>query len=137
MEGLTEVKLRNGQRLAKKDRKREEREYNNITPKKYFDKDSTHNTYCRLEKKMGYNYNTDSNRTMRWMKEEFTDKLVKYIANRGSGEYAQKMSRMDKVKLKESLGFKLKVNPLIRVFSKVNSKLEKGMLWEGFQALQV
>ena len=67
------------------------------------------------------------------MKEEFHDKMAKYL---GKKEFAQKQSRMDKVKLKEKLNFRNEVNPLIKIFSRVNQKIEKGMLWDGLTAMK-
>ena len=67
------------------------------------------------------------------MKDDFGDKMKKYLSN---GEIAHKKSRMDKVKMKEKLDFKVEVNPLITIFSRVNRKIEKGMLWDGFSGIK-
>ena len=83
---------------------------------------------------MGYSYNQDvESKTLKWMKEEFHDKMAKYL---GKKEFAQKQSRMDKVKLKEKLNFRNEVNPLIKIFSRINQKIEKGMLWDGLTAMK-
>lgn len=69
---------------------------------------------------------------MKWMKEEFQDKMVKYL---GNGPYVKKQSRMEKVNKKEMLGFKNGINPLIRIFGRINQKVEKEMLAAGFNAI--
>lgn len=66
------------------------------------------------------------------MKEEFQDKMVKYLGNR---TYVKKQSRMEKVHKKEQLGFKNEINPLIRIFGRINQKVEKEMLAAGFNAI--
>ena len=77
-----------------------------LTPPKVTNKNSKMNVYNRVESKMGYDYLDDHNlesRTLKWMKEDFHNKMNKYL---GKKEFAQKQSRMDKVKLKEKLNFK-------------------------------
>ena len=59
--------------------------------------------------------------------------MDKYLGKR---QYGQKQSRMDKVRMKEELHFKNEVNPLVRIFGRVNNKAEKGMLWDGLAALK-
>lgn len=73
------VKLHNGQRLDKTERRKEK--YNHWTPPKLISKSSVINTYHRLERKFGYNYESD-NKQMRWMKDEFQQKMVKYLGGR-------------------------------------------------------
>ena len=69
---------------------------------------------------------------MKWMKEEFQDKMVKYL---GNNTFVKKQSRMEKVQTKERLGFKNEINPLIRIFGKINQKVEKELLAAGFNAI--
>ena len=46
---------------------------------------------------MGYSYEAGDSKILKWMKEDFQGKMVKYL---GKKEFAQKQSRMDKVRLK-------------------------------------
>lgn len=69
---------------------------------------------------------------MKWMKEEFQDKMVKYL---GNSTFVKKQSRMEKIQMKERLNFKNEINPLIRIFSRINEKVEKDMLVAGFNAM--
>lgn len=69
---------------------------------------------------------------MKWMKEEFQDKMVKYL---GNSTYVKKQSRMEKIQMKEKLNFKNEINPLIRIFGRINQKVEKEMLLAGFNAI--
>lgn len=66
------------------------------------------------------------------MKEEFQDKMVKYL---GKSTFVKKKSRIEKVQMKEKLGFKNEINPLIRIFDRINQKIEKEMLAAGFNAI--
>ena len=69
---------------------------------------------------------------MKWMKEEFQDKMVKYL---GNNTFVKKQSRMEKIQMKEKLNFKNEINPLIRIFGRINQKVEKEMLLAGFNAI--
>lgn len=69
---------------------------------------------------------------MKWMKQEFQGKMVKYLGNK---EFVRKQTRMDKVHLKEKINFKNERNPIITVFSKVNRKIEQTLLFAGLRAL--
>lgn len=66
------------------------------------------------------------------MKQEFQDKMVKYL---GGKDFVRKQTRMDKVKLKEKLNFKNDINPIITAFSKINFKIERELKLQGLQAL--
>lgn len=55
------------------------------------------------------------------MKQEFQDKMVKYL---GPDEYVKRASRMDKVRRKEELNFKREVNPILKRFTNVNRMIE-------------
>ena len=68
-----------------------------MTPPKYTCKQSKLNVYDRLEFKMGYSFEAGDSQVLKWMKEDFQGKMVKYL---GKKEFAQKQSRMDKVRLK-------------------------------------
>lgn len=81
---------------------------------------------------MGYDYSCDESRTMKWMHEEFEQKAKKYL---GKGGAVKKMTRMDKVRLKEELNFKNQVNPLVRIFGRINKKIENKMLFMAFKAI--
>lgn len=53
------------------------------------------------------------------MKQEFQGKEIKYLG----GWRVKKAGRMDKVRMKEELGFDNQVNPLVRIFGRVNLKI--------------
>lgn len=105
-----------------------------MTPPKYTEKQSLLNTYNRFQKKMGYDYESEDNQALKWMKEEFQDKMVKYL---GKKDFVQKRTRMDKVRMKEQINFKPGMNPLIKLFSRVNGKVERGLLWDAFALLKL
>lgn len=82
---------------------------------------------------MGFDYECEDNRALKWMREEFQGKMVKYLGNK---EFVQKRSRMDKVRMKEEFDFKPGMNPFIKLFSRVNRVVEKGLLWDAFTLLK-
>lgn len=47
----------------------------------------------------------------------------------------KKMTRMDKVHLKEELNFKNQINPLITIYSKINRKIEHTLLGYAMYAI--
>ncbi len=75
-----------------------------------------------LEKRMGYDYEDNGNKVLKYMKEEYRNKMIKYF---GDGVFEKKQSRMDKVRLKEQIGFKNQINPIVKIFSRINKKLER------------
>jgi hypothetical protein len=77
MEG---VKISNGQRALKTQRRQEEKS-GVWTPPKLCNKNYKEHKYNKLEDKMGYDYES-SNRTLKWMKEDFHNKIVKYLGNK-------------------------------------------------------
>ncbi len=79
-----------------------------------------------LSRRMGYDYECNDSKTMKWMKEEFDNKTAGYIGNQ---YIAAKQGRMDKIRLKEQLNFKIQVNPLVKTFSRLNTKVEKMLLF--------
>lgn len=91
-----------------------------------------YNKYYKFEKEKGYDYDYKGSRALKWMKEEFQDKMVKYL---GSKTFVKKQSRMEKIEMKERLGFKNEINPIIRIFSRINQKVERDMLVTGFNAI--
>jgi hypothetical protein len=125
------VKIHNSHRLQKRQSLKQVTDYNSLTPHKYTSRNSVYNTYHALEKQKGYDY-SPSGRTMKWLKEEFQEKMVKYL---GGGTFVKKQGRMDKLHLKEKLNFSNDVNPVIRIFSKFNRIIETHLLRAGFQAL--
>jgi hypothetical protein len=52
---------------------------------------------------MGYDYEDNGNKVLKYMKEEYRNKMIKYFGDR---VFEKKQSRMDKVRLKEQIGFK-------------------------------
>ena len=130
MSDLTSFKIHNNQRTLKRNKK-DRREI--LTPPKLTCRSSKINTFARFETQMGYDYESD-NRTLKWMKEEYHHKMAKYL---GKATFCKKQSRMDKVRIKEELNFKNEVNPLVKIFTRVNKKMEKGMLWDGMTALKM
>lgn len=55
--------------MAKRERNIEK--FNHLTPKKYLDKQSTCRTFCKLEKKYGYDYDFGDSQTLKYMREDF------------------------------------------------------------------
>lgn len=80
---------------------------------------------------MGYDYESNGSRTLKWMKEEFQDKAIKYLG----GRKVKKAGRMDKVRKKEELGFDNQVNPLVRIFNRLNLNIEMSMKQHAFDKL--
>ena len=74
---------------------------------------------------MGYDYEFGSSKALKWMWQNFNSKMNKYLGNK---EFAKKQSRMDRVRLREEINFKLEVNPLVKIFSKINKKVEAILL---------
>ncbi len=72
---------------------------------------------------MGYDYEDDGNKVLKYMKEQYQNKMNKYY---GSRIIDKKRSRMDKVRLKEQIGFKNEINPIVKIFSKIERKMQKG-----------
>lgn len=52
---------------------------------------------------MGYDYEDNGSQVLKYMKEDYRNKIIKYL---GDGVFEKKQSRMDKVRLKEEIGFK-------------------------------
>jgi hypothetical protein len=50
-----------------------------------------------MESLRGYDYKCESSRTMKWMKQEFEDKMMKYLGNRPR---VKKQTRLEKTLLK-------------------------------------
>lgn len=90
------------------------------------------NYYRAEEKQKGYNYECPESKTMKWMKQEFQDKMVKYLGNK---DFVRKQTRMDKIYLKEQLNFENEINPIITVFTKVNRKIEHVLLFDALRAI--
>lgn len=108
------IKVRNSERIAKRER-------NNIkqqcwTPKKYLNKQSTHRTYYKLEKKFGYDYDTNGSKTLQYMREDFENKTFAYL---GKGVWTKKMGTKDKYERNLEFGRALKKNPLLTIFRKL------------------
>jgi hypothetical protein len=125
------VKIRNGQRALKSDKRRVARA-TMLTPPRVIDKNSKVNMYNKFEKQMGYDYDSGDSRTLKWMKEDFNLKMAKYL---GKKVFAPKRSRMDKVRMKEEINFTLEMNPLVRIMSKLNDKMEKQLLQDALACL--
>lgn len=88
--------------------------------------------YSRFEAKMGYDYPEGEVQVLDWMKQNFKEKMVKYL---GGHPHVSKRSRMDKIEMKERLGFSLKVNPLVSTFTKLNNKITTFLLSSAFSHL--
>lgn len=97
-----------------------ERSYVKPIESKLIDNDSMINTFRRFNHRMGYDYDCQKSRTLKWMKQDFETKLVKYL---GGKTYVPKKSRMEKVMAKQALDFTPTLNPLARIFSKINRKI--------------
>ena len=68
-----------------------------LTPK-LTNKNSKINMYNHFEHQMGYDYDFGSNKTLKWMWQDFNGKMSKYL---GKNLFVKKQSRMDKVRIKE------------------------------------
>jgi len=58
--------------------------------------------------------------------------MVKYL---GNSTFVKKMTRMDKVKIKEELKFEVKMNPIIKQFSKIDNMIEDKLKLYGLRCL--
>jgi hypothetical protein len=129
-----EVRI-NGKIRADKLERRKERWARRVTPPKSATRNHLWPRYSQYEARMGYDFDDKTeSRTLRWMRQEFEDKMLKYLGNK---QRVNKRSRMDKVRLKEELDFSPEVNPLLRIFGRVNDKVERVLLFEGLDALKV
>lgn len=81
---------------------------------------------------MGYNYDCEDSRVLKWMKEEFTHKMSLYLGNKA---FTYKMDRFDKMEKKKELNFSRKPNPLTKILQKIDRKAYKCLLLEGFRCL--
>ena len=68
---------------------------------------------------------------MRQIKKSFESKLDLYY----SGARGVKMGRKDKYELKEKIGFKLEVNPVLRMFQIMNDRLVRPVLCEAMEEI--
>ena len=59
------------------------------------------------------------------MREEFRNKAAKY---QGGKTFAKKQTRFDKMKLKEELGFELKMNPVITKMKRADEIMKRVLL---------
>ena len=108
-----------------------EREAYVLTPPKYTYKNSTYNVYNKYERKMGYDYDVGESKGMKWMKQEFAQQMVKYLGEDG---VVKKQGRKDKYTRQHS--FKPEVNPLIRIFGRINRRAEQELKHNGLVALR-
>lgn len=58
--------------------------------------------------------------------------MVKYL---GGGAFHNRLSRKEKVEMKERLNFKLQKNPVLTLFNRINLRLEGKLMRQGFEAL--
>jgi hypothetical protein len=87
----------------------------------------------RIEKKFGYDYDMGESKTLNYIKEEFLDNTVKYY---GQGEWTKKMGRKDKYEKNLELKRPLKLNPMLKIFNRVETKLNLISKFEAFEALK-
>lgn len=66
------------------------------------------------------------------MKQDFETKVNKYL---GGKHHVGKMSRMDKVKRKQEIDFEPEINPIVRIFDRVERKLTNLRLYDAVEAL--
>jgi hypothetical protein len=114
-----DIRLHRGQRQKKKNSEKEARG-RCLTPPKSKYRNTTYYRCSQFEEKFGYDYEMGSSQVLDWMKQDFQDKMTKYL---GNSAYVTKQSRMDKVRLKQALDFRPEVNPLVRTLSRVNRKV--------------
>lgn len=63
------VKLRNSNRIQKRESLIAAKNINHLTPPKYTNKNSLFNRYSDFEAQKGYDYEFGESRVMKWMKE--------------------------------------------------------------------
>lgn len=82
---------------------------------------------------MGYDYPYGTSQMLNWMKQNFHNKMNKYLGNQ---PYVSKRSRMDKLELKKKLRFSPKSNPVTAIFTSLNAKIETSMKAYAFSCLR-
>lgn len=125
-EQFATIRVHNSQRLEKTGKRRQIK-LNMLTPPKINCSASVFNTYRRYESKLGYDYldeKTSNSVKLKWIKQEFEDKMNKYL---GKGTFVKKATRMDKIRRKEELNFKVEPHPVIRLFEPINLMIEKNL----------
>lgn len=76
--------------------------------------------------RLGYDFDEKTAcKKLKWMKQEFEDKVFKYYGNRPGP--VRRMTCMDKVKRKEELNFKMEANPILQRFSNIDRMIEDKM----------
>jgi len=66
--------------------------------------------------------------------ERYLGNSKKYL---GNYTYVKKNTRMDKVKIKEELKFEVKMNPIIKQFSKIDNMIEDKLKLYGLRCLML
>lgn len=85
---------------------------------------------------MGYDFQcpeTEVSPMLREMRQEFEDKAVKYCG--GGHVFRKKMTRFDKMKIKEETGFKLEEMPIKKKFRRADQILTTLMKKQALFAL--
>ena len=130
---MDSVKIRKSERTRKLNSRKDGEMYV-LTPPKMISKRSTMNTVNRMSKKFGYDYTaSEDDRRMIDQQADFKNKAAKYLGGRA---FTKKMTRFDKMRMKEELGFEPKMNPIVSEFKKVDKAMKKILLLEGFLALR-
>lgn len=78
--------------------------------------------------RFGYDNQTESE-TLQEIQSSFQSKCELYFNKK---RRAVKLGRMDKIKLKEEIGFEFKENPLVTFFNNLHKKIVKPTLAEAF-----
>lgn len=130
------IKIRNEGRTKKRDNLKKKNEYNNITPPKYTEKSSMLNTVKRLQKKFGYDFDSDNpelSNVLKVEKQKFENNAIKYCGG-GFGR-AKKMNRFDKMRVKEEMGFTMQQFPIKKLFRRVDEKITFELKRQAMQKL--
>lgn len=127
------VRISNENRLKKRQAIKKLLLTKNYTPEKFYRKNSMINQLAKYERIWEYNFECGDNRTLKWMKEEFVNRLVSYFDN---DNFVKKMGRMDRIKQKERVGSALKMNPLSKIFSRLEIKSRRQSKRDAFEVLK-
>ena len=130
---MEKIKIHNSQRNIKKQNRKETDNYFLTHPKRNY-RQYTSRKVFELQRKLGYDYeDTEDSRLMVHLRNEFRDKAAKYY---GGHKMGRKMTRFDKMKKKEELGFNLKENPILSHYTRVDKIVERFLLADALFAMK-
>ena len=76
------IKVHKSQRLGKIEKRQDKKAERMMTPPKLTNKNSMMNRYNKFESQMGYDYDPKGNTTLKWMKEEYNQKMGRYLGKK-------------------------------------------------------